>query len=100
MASGCLGRMLGACHRDRRRDRNDRDPRTRFRRKESAMLPISQSPATDSPAAHDQAVPRWHRIYIGMLTQVMPHPNADHEVVVEVDAGWGCLTVVTGGPRV
>ena len=42
----------------------------------------------------------WRRIYVGMLTRVAPHPNADHEVVVEVDAGWGRLTVVTGGPNV
>lgn len=42
----------------------------------------------------------WHRIYVGVLTQVTPHPNADHEVVVEVDAGWGRLTVVTGGPHI
>lgn len=42
----------------------------------------------------------WRRIYVGVLTAVAPHPNADHEVVVEVDAGWGRLTVVTGGPHV
>jgi phenylalanyl-tRNA synthetase beta chain len=35
-----------------------------------------------------------------MLTRVSPHPNADREVAVEVDAGWGRLTVVTGGPHV
>jgi phenylalanyl-tRNA synthetase beta chain len=37
---------------------------------------------------------------VGVLTQVDPHPHADHEVVVEVDTGWGRLTVVTGGPQV
>jgi phenylalanyl-tRNA synthetase beta chain len=30
----------------------------------------------------------------------LPHPNADREGVVNVDAGWGHLTVVTGGPQV
>ncbi len=48
----------------------------------------------------DQVAPAWHRIYVGVLTQVSPHPHADHEVVVEVDAGWGRLTIVTGGPRI
>ena len=42
----------------------------------------------------------WNRIYVGELTRVAPHPHADREVVVEVDAGWGRLTVVTGGPHV
>lgn len=42
----------------------------------------------------------WRKIYVGVLTRVTPHPNADREVVVEVDAGWARLTVVTGGPRV
>jgi phenylalanyl-tRNA synthetase beta chain len=42
----------------------------------------------------------WHKIYVGMLTRVAPHPAADREVVVEVDTGWARLTVVTGGPGV
>jgi tRNA-binding EMAP/Myf-like protein len=42
----------------------------------------------------------WGRIYVALLTKVAPHPHADHEVVVAVDAGWGQLTVVTGGPHV
>jgi hypothetical protein len=41
-----------------------------------------------SGARPDPANP-WQRIYVGVLTQVLPHPNADREVVVEVDAGWG-----------
>ena len=57
------------------------------------------TPPTTTPT-HDQIAPLWHRIYVGVLTRVSPHPNADHEVVAEVDAGWGRLTVVTGGPRV
>ena len=56
------------------------------------------SPPTTWP--HDAATERWGRIYVGVLTRVEPHPHADHEVVVEVDAGWGTLTVVTGGPHV
>ena len=52
-----------------------------------------------SAACQDPAGP-WRRIYVGVLTQVLPHPNADREVVVEVDAGWGRLTIVTGGPYV
>jgi phenylalanyl-tRNA synthetase beta chain len=42
----------------------------------------------------------WRKVYVGVLTRVDPHPDADHEVVAEVDAGWGRLTVVTGGPHV
>jgi phenylalanyl-tRNA synthetase beta chain len=52
-----------------------------------------------SGARPDPANP-WQRIYVGVLTQVLPHPNADREVVVEVDAGWGRLTIVTGGPHI
>ena len=54
------------------------------------------------PSLHPELVPDdpWRRIYVGVLTAVAPHPNADREVVVEVDAGWGRLTVVTGGPWV
>ena len=47
-----------------------------------------------------EAASPWRRIYVGVLTQVAPHPNADREVVVEVDTGWGKLTVVTGGPHI
>jgi phenylalanyl-tRNA synthetase beta chain len=47
-----------------------------------------------------EAASPWRRIYVGVLTQVAPHPNADKEVVVEVDTGWGKLTVVTGGPHI
>jgi phenylalanyl-tRNA synthetase beta chain len=42
----------------------------------------------------------WPRIYVGLLTQRTPHPNADREVVIEVDVDWTRLTVVTGGPHV
>jgi phenylalanyl-tRNA synthetase beta chain len=52
---------------------------------------------------HDEsqdATNLWRRIYVGLLTQLAPHPNADREVVVEVDVDWGRLTVVTGGPHV
>jgi phenylalanyl-tRNA synthetase beta chain len=56
------------------------------------MVPLSgEHEGTGSP---------WRKIYVGVLTRVAPHPNADREVVVEVDAGWGQLTIVTGGPHV
>jgi phenylalanyl-tRNA synthetase beta chain len=42
----------------------------------------------------------WRRIYVGILTQVAPHPHADREVVIDVDVEWGRLTIVTGGPHV
>lgn len=58
------------------------------------------TPSTSPDSGHEQTVPPWHRIYVGILRNVSPHPHADREVVVEVDAGWGRLTVVTGGPRV
>ena len=51
--------------------------------------------AEDLDATHP-----WRRIYVGLLTQLTPHPNADREVVVEVDVEWGRLTIVTGGPHV
>jgi phenylalanyl-tRNA synthetase beta chain len=62
---------------------------------------MSLSPEEFAPRAdvHDPATP-WRKIYVGVLTQVTPHPHAEREVVVEVDAGWGRLTVVTGGPHV
>jgi phenylalanyl-tRNA synthetase beta chain len=55
-----------------------------------------------APVAADgeDTVGLWRRIYVGMLIEVAPHPNADHEVVVEVDTGWGRLTIVIGGPHV
>jgi phenylalanyl-tRNA synthetase beta chain len=62
----------------------------------SPTVTIGRQPTAESNAP----TAPWRRIYIGVLTQVMPHPNADCEVVVEVDAGWGRLTVVTGGPHV
>ncbi|MEA2583381.1 MAG: phenylalanyl-tRNA synthetase beta chain [Thermomicrobiales bacterium] len=49
------------------------------------------------PADEQRARKAWHKIYIGILTRVEPHPDADDEVVVQVDAGDRCLTVVTGG---
>ncbi|MBA3517229.1 MAG: hypothetical protein H0T75_06225 [Rhizobiales bacterium] len=48
----------------------------------------------------EQAANPWRKIYVGVLTRVDPHPNADREVVAEVDVGWRRLTVVTGGPHV
>jgi phenylalanyl-tRNA synthetase beta chain len=41
----------------------------------------------------------WHKVYVGVLTRVAPHPAADREVVVEVDAGLARVSVVTGGPH-
>jgi phenylalanyl-tRNA synthetase beta chain len=64
------------------------------------VCPVPSGSPTISAVEPDYPARRWHRIYVGILTQVVPHPNADREVVVEVDAGWGCLTVVTGGPHV
>jgi phenylalanyl-tRNA synthetase beta chain len=62
---------------------------------------MSSSPEVFAPRtdAHELTTP-WQKIYVGVLTQVVPHPHADREVVVEVDAGWGRLTIVTGGPQV
>ena len=51
-------------------------------------------------APTEPPAPRWRRIYVGVLTRIAPHPHADREVVVEGDAGWVRLTVVTGGPAV
>jgi tRNA-binding EMAP/Myf-like protein len=38
------------------------------------------------PADEQRARKAWHKIYIGILTRVEPHPDADGEVVVQVDA--------------
>ena len=47
------------------------------------------SPAPCGTLRPDQGTPPGHRIYVGVLTQVAPHPHADREVVVAVDASWG-----------
>jgi phenylalanyl-tRNA synthetase beta chain len=52
-----------------------------------------------TPQGSTQA-PNWNKVFVGVLTAVDPHPHADREVVVAVDAGAHRLTVVTGGPRV
>jgi phenylalanyl-tRNA synthetase beta chain len=60
-------------------------------------------PSLATVSQHDESqdvTNPWRRIYVGLLTQLAPHPNADREVVVEVDVDWGRLTVVTGGPHV
>jgi len=71
----------------------ERGPESYPRPIPAAAWPVATGDARD---ARDP----WRRIYVGVLTQVTPHPNADREVVVEVDAGWGRLSVVTGGSYV
>ena len=61
-----------------------------------------RSEAEEEPMDATIDIPRiaWRKVYVGVLTRVDPHPEAEWEVVAEVDAGWGRLTVVTGGPHV
>ena len=63
-----------------------------------ATAAVQEAPAI--AATSETAPTLWHKVYVGVLTRVAPHPAADREVVVEVDAGWARLTVVTGGPYV
>lgn len=65
----------------------------------SSIADLGERSAVRATECWDATGP-WRRIYVGVLTAVAPHPNADREVVVEVDAGWGQLTVVTGGPHI
>jgi phenylalanyl-tRNA synthetase beta chain len=42
----------------------------------------------------------WEKIYVGVVTKVEPHPNADRLSLAEVAAGPHHLTVVTGAPNI
>ncbi|MDA8219820.1 MAG: phenylalanine--tRNA ligase subunit beta, partial [Dehalococcoidales bacterium] len=38
----------------------------------------------------------WHDVYVGLITEQRPHPNADRLQLVTTDYGHGTITVVTG----
>src|SRR5215211_3546575 len=42
----------------------------------------------------------WQNVFVGVVTSVTRHPNADRLVLAEVDAGANRLTVVTGAPNI
>ncbi|MGB3328262.1 MAG: phenylalanine--tRNA ligase subunit beta [Thermomicrobiales bacterium] len=42
----------------------------------------------------------WDKVYVGLVTNVEPHPDADRLVLVDVDAGEHSLRVVTGAPNI
>ena len=42
----------------------------------------------------------WENVYVGSVTRVMPHPDADRLVLADVEAGDNMLTVVTGAPNI
>jgi len=42
----------------------------------------------------------WDKVYVGLVTKVEPHPDADRLVLVDVDAGEHSLRVVTGAPNI
>lgn len=42
----------------------------------------------------------WDKVYVGLVTNVEPHPDADRLVLVDVDAGDHSLRVVTGAPNI
>lgn len=42
----------------------------------------------------------WDNVYVGLVEQVEPHPDADRLVLATVSAGKHRLTVVTGAPNV
>jgi phenylalanyl-tRNA synthetase beta chain len=43
---------------------------------------------------------QWDKIYVGYVTKVEKHPNADRLSLAEVEAGEHKLTVVTGAPNI
>src|SRR5688500_16412369 len=73
-------------------------PRSARSERSSPMLPSLA--IVPQHAETREATGPWPRIYVGLLTQRTPHPNADRDVVVEVEVDWTRLTVVTGGPHV
>jgi phenylalanyl-tRNA synthetase beta chain len=42
----------------------------------------------------------WDRVFVGEVSRVEPHPNADRLVLATVGYGQGELTVVTGAPNI
>jgi phenylalanyl-tRNA synthetase beta chain len=42
----------------------------------------------------------WEKIYVGLVTKIEKHPNADRLSLAEVEAGEHRLTVVTGAPNI
>ncbi|MEA2593771.1 MAG: phenylalanyl-tRNA synthetase beta chain [Thermomicrobiales bacterium] len=42
----------------------------------------------------------WEKIYVGLVTKVEKHPNADRLSLAEVEAAEHRLTVVTGAPNI
>src|SRR5215211_7862873 len=42
----------------------------------------------------------WEKIYVGLVTKVEKHPNADRLSLAEVEAGEHLLSVVTGAPNI
>src|SRR5215211_5230767 len=42
----------------------------------------------------------WEKIYVGLVTNVEKHPNADRLSLAEVEAGEHRLTVVTGAANI
>jgi len=42
----------------------------------------------------------WDKVYVGLVRNVTPHPDADRLVLADVEAGEHRLTVVTGAPNI
>lgn len=42
----------------------------------------------------------WDKVFVGLVTNVEPHPNADRLVLANVEAGEYRLRVVTGAPNI
>jgi phenylalanyl-tRNA synthetase beta chain len=42
----------------------------------------------------------WDKVYVGEITRIEPHPNADRLRLATVNYGIGTLTVVTGAPNI
>lgn len=42
----------------------------------------------------------WDNVYVGYVTKVERHPNADRLVLADIEAGEHKLTVVTGAPNI
>ena len=48
----------------------------------------------------EQIGAEWDKVYVGLVTKVEPHPDADRLVLATVAAGDRTLTVVTGAPNI
>ena len=44
--------------------------------------------------------PRWENVFVGQITELLPHPNADRLKIAVVNLGFERLEIVCGAPNV